>query len=158
MQIARIPVGQAPQALVYVPDAVPSDEALENLQPLGLAREATHLMLAAPASGAGSEGAAATSVSLFDQGLTQVLQAAIAGLVLRQPYVLALATQADGKGELTVLAAFETNPAGSAIVNAVGPIRQVVQNSVTTKDRRYLVIAPGTTASHSASVQVQVSD
>ena len=35
-----------------------------------------------------------------------------------------------------------TNPAGSAIVNAIGPIRQIVQNSATA-ERRYLVIAPG---------------
>jgi hypothetical protein len=48
-----------------------------------------------------------------------------------------------------------TNPAGSAIVNAVGPIRQIVQNSVTA-GRRYLVIAPGEPAKFGDAVQVQV--
>jgi hypothetical protein len=52
------------------------------------------------------------------------------------------------------LAAFMTNPAGSAIVNAVGPIRQIVQNA-TTAERRYLVIAPGEPAKFEDAVQVQ---
>jgi hypothetical protein len=35
------------------------------------------------------------------------------------------------------------NPAGSAIVNAIGSIRQIVQNSAR-PERRHLVIVPGT--------------
>lgn len=35
--------------------------------------------------------------------------------------------QPDGSGPLEPLATFMTNPAGSAIVNASGPIRQIVQ-------------------------------
>src|SRR5215475_10539160 len=73
--IATIPNGQAAQALVYVPGAAPAEAAgVENLQPLGLAGAAAHLTLAAPGS------SISTTVSLFDQGLTQVLQAAVAGL------------------------------------------------------------------------------
>ena len=53
---------------------------------------------------------------------------------------LALATHADGKGELQPLAKFMTNPAGSAIVNALGPIRQIVESEVKA-EKRYLVIA-----------------
>ena len=48
-----------------------------------------------------------------------------------------------------------TNPAGAAIVNAIGPIRQVVRGEGQTM-RRYLVIAPGTATDHRAPVQVQV--
>jgi hypothetical protein len=44
---------------------------------------------------------------------------------------------------LEPLAAFVTNPAGSAIVNALGLIRQVLQ-ATSTAQRRYLVIAAGT--------------
>jgi hypothetical protein len=47
-----------------------------------------------------------------------------------------------------------TNPAGSAIVNAIGPIRQVVQGAYQVP-RRYLVILPGTADDHGAAVQVQ---
>jgi hypothetical protein len=55
---------------------------------------------------------------------------------------LALASQPDGGGKLEPIANFMTNPAGAAIVNTVGPIRQVVEVS-TREIRRYLVIAPG---------------
>ena len=57
-----------------------------------------------------------TGVSLFDQGLVQVLEAAVTGLAPKHPYVLALATQPDGGGTLQPLTGFMTNPAGAAIV------------------------------------------
>jgi YVTN family beta-propeller protein len=43
--IATIPIGHAPQAITYVPDAVPDGAGTDNLQPLGLAGEAAHLAL-----------------------------------------------------------------------------------------------------------------
>ena len=45
--IATTAIGQAPQALTYVPDAVPSGDGTQNLVPLGLAGQATHLSMAA---------------------------------------------------------------------------------------------------------------
>jgi YVTN family beta-propeller protein len=148
--IATIPIGQAPQALVYVPDAVPSGDGLQGLQPLGLAGQAGHLILKSVATPA----AAPTSVSLFDQGLVQVLQASVTGLMPKQPYVLALATRPDGSGTLEPLASFMTNPAGSAIVDTVGPIRQIAEGSATAP-RRYLVVAEGKAAQIGPVVQVQ---
>ncbi len=115
---------------------------------LGVAGQVAQLVLG-PAGGT-----PATRVSLFDQGLTQVLQAAVTGLEARKPYVLALSSDPRGAAELEPLAGFMTNPAGAAIVNAVGPIRQIVQSSGPTP-RRYLVIAAGTPASIGAPVQVQ---
>jgi YVTN family beta-propeller protein len=136
--IGEVPIGQAPQAITYVPDAVPTGAGTDGLEPLGVAGETAHITL----DGVNGTGKALTSVSLFDQGLTQVLQASVTGLEPKQPYVLALASRPDGGGELEPLAAFMTNPAGSAIVNAVGPIRQIVTGKPP-PDRRYLVIAPG---------------
>jgi YVTN family beta-propeller protein len=150
--IASIPIGQAPQAIAYVPDAVPQGTGTRGLQPLGVAGQVAHLTLR-PASSLDAD--PSTSVSLFDQGLVQVLQAAVTGLQPRQPYVLALSTSANGKGALDPLAAFTTNLAGSAVVNAVGPIRQVVQNT-NGAERRYLVIASGTPSQLGAVVQLQV--
>jgi YVTN family beta-propeller protein len=134
--IATIPNGQAAQALVYVPDAVPAPGAgVEVLQPLGLAGAVAHLTLAAPGK------SDPTTVSLFDQGLTQVLQAAVVGLEPTKPYMLALASKPDGTGHVEALVEFRTNPAGAAIVNAVGPIRQIVDPSTQTSDeRRYLAV------------------
>jgi YVTN family beta-propeller protein len=150
--IATIPIGQAPQAVAYVPDAVPEGDGTSNLQPLGVAGEAAHLALAATGT---AHDQAPTSVALFDQGLLQVLQASVTGLEPNRPYVLALSSDPDGEGTLEPLSAFMTNPAGSAIVNAVGPIRQILQSDAK-PERRYLVIAKGTAATPGAVVQIQI--
>ena len=149
--VANIPIGQAPQAIAYVPGAAPNPDDRQNLQPLGVAGQVAHLALARRDE---PNGKAATSVSLFDQGLIQVLQASVTGLEPKERYVLALADQADGGGSLQPLAAFMTNPAGSAIVNATGPIRQIV-NDPANPERRYLVIAPGDATKFGTAVQLQ---
>jgi YVTN family beta-propeller protein len=167
--IATSPVGQVPQALVYVPDAVsapngdhnaamttmeaaPEGLGTNNLQPLGLAGQLTALTLAPP--GAKRKEKAPTSVSLSDQGLVQVFQAAVTGLEPGKPYLIALSSEPSGNGLLEPLQGFMANPAGAAIVNAVGPIRQLVRGEEKTP-RRYLVIVPGTPDNHGAPVQVQ---
>lgn len=153
--VAEIPIGQAPQALAYVSGAVPEGDGLQGLVPLGVAGQATHLTLAPVSNGRPSSIAnAPTSVTLFDQGLIQVLEAAATGLMPKQPYVLALAERDDGSGALQPLASFTTNPAGAAIVNAIGPIRQIVQADQAAQ-RRYLVIAPQSGAVPGKPVQVQ---
>jgi YVTN family beta-propeller protein len=155
--IASVPVGQAPQAIAYVPNAVPRGEGLQGLQSIGVAGQVSHVVLA-PAADAKSVDAvrkAPTSVSLFDQGLTQVLQASVTGLEPGKPYVLALAGNPDGSGSLEPLSAFTANPAGSAIVNATGPIRQIVRDG-TRDQRRYLAIVAGTIAQTGALVQIQI--
>ena len=146
--VANVPLGQGPQGVAYVPNAVPEGAGTQNLQPLGAAGNLTQLTLSS------ADGAGTAQVTLFDQGLVQVLQAAITGLEAKQPYVLALATDAAGAGTLQPLAAFMSNPAGAAIVNAIGPIRQVVQVDAGAA-RRYLVIAPGTAVQPGRPVQVQ---
>jgi hypothetical protein len=166
--IAESPVGQAPQALVYVPNAIPAESGggnaamttmpvvpdqagRENLQPLALAGQSTQLWLSASGR---KEQKKLTSVSLSEQGLVQVLEAAVTGLEPGKPYVLALASEATGGGALQPLQGFMTNPAGAAVVNAIGPIRQLVRGE-DKSPRRYLVIAPGTAEQHGAPVQVQ---
>jgi YVTN family beta-propeller protein len=166
--IAESPVGQAPQALVYVPNAIPAESqggnlamttmpvvpqqaGRENLRPLALAGQSAQLWLAAPGR---NEQKKLTSVSLSDQGLVQVLEAAVTGLEPGKHYVLALASEATGGGVLQPLQGFMTNPAGAAIVNAIGPIRQLVRGE-DASPRRYLVIAPGTAEQHGVPVQVQ---
>jgi len=154
--IGNIPIGQAPQAIAYVPGAAPDPDDRQNLQPLGVAGQAAHLALAAKdaAKDGARDGRTPTSVSLFDQGLIQVLEASVTGLAPKQKYVLALAEHPDGSGPLQPLAAFMANPAGSAIVNAVGQIRQLVDSSAKA-ERRYLVIAPGDMTTQGAPVQIE---
>ena len=153
--IGNVPIGQAPQAIAYISNAVPAGDT-QGLQALGVAGETAHLVLQ-PFPGDAPSGTqeGPTSVSLFDQGLTQVLQASVTGLQPKAPYVLALADKPDGSGNLQALANFMTNPAGSAIVNAIGPIRQLVQGDATDDKRRYLVIARVVDGKPGAPVQVQ---
>lgn len=150
--VANVPIGQAPQAIAYVPGAAPNPDDRQNLQALGVAGQFAHLALAS--RDGSKDGKAPTSVSLFDQGLIQILQASVTGLEPRQKYVLALAEHGDGSGTLQPLAAFMTNPAGSAIVNAAGPIRQIVDQSAAAA-RRYLVIASGDVAMPGEAVQIE---
>ena len=155
--VAKIPIGQAPQAVVYVPNAVPAGDGTQGLQPLGVAGEAVHLALGRLENGnaVGGVESAPTNVTLFNQGLVQVLQASVTGLQPKQSYTLGLSSAPDGSGVLEPLAAFTTNPAGSAIVNSIGPIRQIVRGEDGFA-RRYLVIASGTANNPGARVQVQL--
>src|SRR2546421_4896521 len=100
--MATSPIGQGSQAITYVPNAVPSGAGTQGLVPLDADAQATHLSLVPVEAGtpamlaAGQQ--APTSVSLFDQGQVQVLQAAVTGLTPNQSYVLALSTDPNGNG------------------------------------------------------------
>ena len=61
----------------------------------------------------------------------------------------------SGSGQLEPFSGFTINAAGSAIVNAVGPIRQIVRSDAKA-ERPYLEIVSGTTDKPGAPVQVQV--
>lgn len=150
--LTTIPIGQAPQAVAYVPGAVPQGDGMKGLQPLGIAGQAVHLQLRS--MGAPDDAQPATTVSLFEQGITQVLQASATGLEPKQPYLLALSSKADGSGDLEPLTGFMANAAGAAIVNAVGPIRQIV-DARHEDERRYLVIARSDGSQQREIVQIQ---
>lgn len=152
--IANVPIGQAAQAIVYVPNAVPKGAGTEDLLPLGVAGQSAQFAMMPAGNKSATATQAPTSVTLFDQGLVQVLEAAVTGLEPQHPYVLALAERADGKGKLEPLSSFMTNPAGAAIVNAIGPIRQLV-HSEAEAPRRYLVIVSGSTTEPGEPVQIQ---
>jgi len=155
--VSTIPIGQAPQALTYVPNAVPEGDGMQNLQPLGLAGQVSHLALMPTAADKSGAAAAPTNVALFDQGLVQILQASVTGLQPKQPYAIALSEHADGSGPLESLANFMTNPAGGAVVNSIGQVRQIVApaNAGTDSKRRYLVIAPVVSGKLGTPVQIQ---
>ena len=138
------------QALVYVPNAITQGDGKANLVPLGVASNAVHLMMSAPNSTS-----PATSIALFDQGLIQVLQAAVAGFQAKQSYTLALSEKSDGTSPLEPLVTFTTNPAGAAIVDTLGPIRQVV-SAEQADARRFLVIVAGDKATSGNPIQIQM--
>ena len=82
-----MPGGQSAQALVYVPNAVPVGDGLANLMPLGNSGLATHLVMGSPRS---SPAKSVTTVAINNQGLIDLLQAAVTGLQPKQSYELVL--------------------------------------------------------------------
>jgi YVTN family beta-propeller protein len=155
--IASIPIGQAPQAVVYVPNALqPGASGADGLQPLGIAAQASHLSLVSAGQRDHATTRPLTSVTLFDQGLVQVLEAAVTGLSPNNNYVLGLARGADGSGPFEALADFKSNAAGAAIVNSIGPIRQIVEPQAKAS-RRYLVIRAGSANAPRQLIQVQAT-
>jgi YVTN family beta-propeller protein len=154
--VASIPTGQSPQGMVYVPQAVPEGPGTDNLAPLGSAGEAVHLAMGP----VGSQGVN-TTVTVNNQGLVDLLQAAATGLEPKKSYVLALAMRADGSGPLEPIATFMGNPAGAAAVTTLGPLRRAVSKVTQATEagaagRRYLVIAAqGADGKPGEVVQVQ---
>jgi hypothetical protein len=122
---------------------------MDNLADIGAASEAVHLTLAS--AGASN---AQTTVTLNNQGLIDLLQAAVTGLEPKKPYLLGLVANADGSGTLEPIAKFMSNPAGAAIVVAIGPLRKAVAGSEDAP-RRYLVVAPVNDGKPGAVLQVQ---
>jgi YVTN family beta-propeller protein len=121
---ATIPVGQLPQALVYVPNAVASDKGTANLKPLGLAEQALHLELTPP-PGANSE--AHASVSINSLGPIDNLQIAATGLEPGKKYRVLLVGGAEPQELLT----FSAGIGGAAIAQALGPLKRAVAPSQT---------------------------
>ena len=152
--VATVPIGQGAQAVIYVPNAVPEGAAADGLEPLGVAGQSAHFTMLPVNRHTAAAGERPTSVTLFDQGLVQVLEASVTGLAPMHPYVLALAGRPDGSGSFEPIASFITNAAGAQIVNSIGPIRQLVQEEVNAS-RRFLIIASGTTSNPGRPVQIQ---
>lgn len=122
--ITHIPIGQTAQALVYVPNAVPSGSGTENLVPLGEAGNTAHLHLQAaePALPNAQASAAVNSLGLLD-----LIEIAAAGLAPQSHYQVYLAASDHPPfGALEHLAVLQTNPDGAGIVQAIGPLKTLV--------------------------------
>jgi len=122
--IATVPVGQTPQALVYVPGAVATGDGTANLEPLDAASQALHLSMRPPA-GSGTE--ARATVAVNSVGVIDLLQIAASGLEPGKEYELWLIDPVGSpKASRTPLARFTANASGAAVAQAIGPLRTVV--------------------------------
>src|SRR5271154_1042973 len=122
--IANIPIGQTTQALVYVPNAVPSGDGTQNLTPLGEAGNTARLHLEAGGKGMPSAQAAVAVNSL---GLLDLVQIAATGLAPKAQYQVYLAESSRAPfGQLTPLAVLKTNADGAGIVQAIGPMKALI--------------------------------
>jgi YVTN family beta-propeller protein len=120
--IATIPVGQLPQALIYVPGATSSDAGNANLEPLGEAAQSIHFELAAPEP---SKSSAHATVSINSLGLIDNLQIAATGLQPGKAYILVLL----GDGPEQVLTKFAAGAGGTAIMQTFGPLKRLARGA-----------------------------
>jgi len=138
--IAKIPIGQTTQALVYVPNAAPNGK-VENLVPLGEAGNIVRLHLEA---GGSTFPNAQASVAVNSLGLLDLVQIAAEGLAPMSQYQVYLA-EADQVpfGRLQPLAVLKTNADGAGIVQAIGPLKTLMVGSQTGSGsgaQRFLII------------------
>jgi len=137
--IANIPIGQTTQALVYVPNAVPSGSGADNLMTLGAAANTARLHL--EAGGTGLPGAQA-SVAVNSLGLLDLIQIAAKGLAPKESYQVYLAESNKSPfGKLEALAVLKTNPDGAGIVQAIGPLKVLAGNDANSSSpQRFLIV------------------
>ncbi len=130
--IATIPIGQQPQALVYVPNAVPKGRGISLLTPLGSSGDAAHLTLTAPTD---SNRTGRATVAVNSLGTLDLLQLAVSGLKPGQKYRLWLVTARSAPfGQKQPLATFKTNIAGAQIAQAIGLFRQPLTSPIKPDD------------------------
>jgi YVTN family beta-propeller protein len=137
--IANIPIGQTTQALVYVPNAVPSGSGTENLTPLGVAANTARLHLEA---GGATSSKAEASVAVNSLGLLDLIQIAAKGLAPQTQYQVYLAESNQSPfGKLEPLAVLKTNPDGAGIVQAIGPLKVLGgSDSNFSASQRFLIV------------------
>ena len=137
--IANIPIGQTTQALVYVPNAVPSGSGAENLMTLGAAANTARLHLEA---GGTALPEAQASVAVNSLGLLDLVQVAARGLAPQTQYQIYLAESNQSPfGKLEPLAVLKTNPDGAGIVQTIGPLKVLVGNdSAPSAPQRFLIV------------------
>ena len=111
--IARVPVGQAPQALVYVSNAVPGGDGMANLIPRANSEPVNIALKAA-------SGEAKGFVVSRNLGLVDALEVSLYKLKPQTAYNVHVS------GQTAPVASFKTNPAGMANGTAIGPMREVV--------------------------------
>jgi YVTN family beta-propeller protein len=137
--IANIPIGQTTQALVYVPNAVPSGPGTENLMPLGAAANTARLHLG---SGGSALPEAQASVAVNSLGLLDLVQIAARGLSPQTQYQVYLAESNQSPfSKLEPLAVLKTNPDGGGIVQAIGPLKALAGNDPNSSaSQRFLIV------------------
>jgi YVTN family beta-propeller protein len=117
--VARVPAGQAPQALVYVSNAVPQGDGSANLSPRGNS-DPINIALKPGA------GEARGFVVARNLGVVDALEVSLFKLKPQTVYSVYVT------GQTAPVASFKTNPMGMANGTAIGPMRDV-RNTLSAK-------------------------
>lgn len=113
--IARVPVGQAPQALVYVSNAAPLSDGMANLSPRGNSDPVNIALKAVNGDGKGF-------IVVRNMGVVDSLEVSLFKLKPQTLYSVYVS------GQATPVGSFKTNPMGSVNGTVIGPLREVVVN------------------------------
>ncbi len=150
-RIATVPVGQSPQALLYVVDAVPSGAGTGHLVPPGSGDPARNVVLS-PSSGTGGQ----ATVTIRALGPVDGIDVAAKGLRPSTEYTLFLAAAggdaAAGAGRWP-LATLRTDSTGKANVEAVAPT--TIPRDATVASHR-LILVEGTAESSRAVLEARL--
>jgi YVTN family beta-propeller protein len=138
--LGRIPIGQAPQALVFVSNAVP-DGTAANLKPPAQVSGPITLTLLPPA---GSPSKARALVSVRTLGIVDAVDVSVAGLEPETDYAVLAANSATAPyKEPTHVLDLRTNKRGGGGGAALGPVREiVVPRGASAQTTRYLILVP----------------
>ena len=117
--VATIPIGQLPQALVYVPNAAKAGGGTENLLPLSTLKESKVSMLRA----ADEKNAGCASVTVISLGLIDQIQVAASGLAPGQEYTLSVVDAAANPPRHEPIAKMKATPTGNIIADTLGPVQ-----------------------------------
>ncbi|WP_426237535.1 YncE family protein [Pararhizobium sp. DWP1-1-3] len=134
-KIAHIPSGQAPQALIYVSNAVPEGNGLQNLTPRKDAPENSTALLKSQ-DGRGGRGLIVSR----NLGLIDTVDVSVYNLRPATDYEVLF----DGK--LPPVAAFTTDAKGNAMASALGPTRKITPASNQDTKTVVSVVVPGDTS------------
>jgi YVTN family beta-propeller protein len=138
---AHVPIGQTSQALVYVPNAVPTGAGTDNLMPLAEAGSVTRLRLEAAGS---TLPKARGQAAVNPLGLLDLIQIAAEGLAPGVSYQVYL-TDSDRApfAKLEPLAVLKTNADGAGIAQSIGPLKTLAENAganTSAPSRRFLIV------------------
>lgn len=139
-RISRVPVGYAPQALVYVPNAVPTGEGKENLQP----PTQTPTLNIAFKSPQGDK--AVGQVTIRSLGVVDGLDLMVRGLTPNQEYGLYIIDSGTGARRAArspeIITALRTDNNGSGTGQATGTLQERLRSLTRSGGKKQLAIAP----------------
>lgn len=118
---ATVPMGQLPQALVYVPNAASEavDGGAENLLPLLTLKESHQYQLRA----ADEKQTGQASVTVISLGLIDQVQVAASGLAPNQEYTLNVVDRAQHLQRQEAVLQAKSTSTGNLIADTLGPVR-----------------------------------
>ncbi|TWT11522.1 hypothetical protein [Reyranella sp. CPCC 100927] len=133
--VGHIPIGQAPQALVYVAHAVGQGDGRANLAPLPASPPTVNIALKASQGGGGRGFVVARNLGLVD-----MLETNVFGLKPDTVYRVFL------EGRDAPVAALKTNAKGMGTVAAIGPLRDITPGTKQGNAQTAILVVEGDAA------------